>query len=147
MCGQAEVGGQGIMACPDAAKLEQDVWAMEQRLRDLRLEKELALAEANRLRQILLIDGGGATACLTNQPITANPYPKPSEDWHLWRQGWERVEYKALATEMAHWIDIVKPLVLRVTLEDDNKPPSPEIARANELLARWDALRDGREYA
>lgn len=30
MCGQAVVGGQAIMPCPDAAKLEQDVWALMQ---------------------------------------------------------------------------------------------------------------------
>lgn len=31
MCGQAECGGQGIMACPDAAQLENDLWHTVQR--------------------------------------------------------------------------------------------------------------------
>lgn len=103
--------------------------------------------EARRLQRILLIDGAGATACLTGEPFTSNPYEQPSEDWHVWRQGWERIEYKAMATEMACYIDTTKPLVSMVTLESDDKPPSPEIAQANRLLARWDALKDGRSYS
>jgi hypothetical protein len=103
-------------------------------------------AEIRRLQRILLIDVAGATACLTGEPITSNPYKQPGEDWHLWRAGWERVEYKALATEMACYIDATKEIVYRVTLESDDKPSSPEIAQANRLLARWDAMRDGRAY-
>lgn len=109
-------------------------------------QHERLRSEVRRLQRILLIDGAGATACLTGEPITSNPYQQPSEDWHLWRGGWERVEYKTLATEMACYIDATKELIYMVTRESDDKPPSPEIAQANRLLARWDAMRDGRAY-
>lgn len=36
MCGQAIVGGQGIMPCADAARLEDDVWRLERERQRLR---------------------------------------------------------------------------------------------------------------
>lgn len=120
--------------------------AAEQLAVELGAQRDRLQQETQRLRRILLIDGAGATACLTGEPITSNPYQQPGEDWHLWRGGWERIEYKALATEMAHYIDATKEIVSMVTRESDAKPPSSEIGQANRLLARWDAMREGRAY-
>lgn len=46
-----------------------------------------------------------------------------------------------LVDEMGQYIEATRGLLYMVTLEDDNKPPSPEIAQANHLLARWDAIK------
>jgi hypothetical protein len=49
-CGQAAVGGQGIMPCPDAARLEQDVWTLEQVIRQLKEERGTYVVALEQIR-------------------------------------------------------------------------------------------------
>jgi hypothetical protein len=36
--------------------------------------------------------GDGYVACANNEPVTANPYSKETEDWNEWRKGWQHYD-------------------------------------------------------
>ncbi len=62
----------------------------------LTTEAEAAQQMVRHLQVILQIESDGAKAAFSGEPLTANPWPKDTtvsiENWHLWRQGWQRAE-------------------------------------------------------
>ncbi len=74
--------------------------------------------------------------------------PPSHEGLHLTQEQTEAAQDRAdlgatlsLLYDMGRYIEATKELICMVTMESDDKPPSPEIARANHLLARWDQMQ------
>lgn len=89
-----------VVARQDIPDLLAHIDALTTDLADARAALAASEAEVRRLQAIAQVDHDGATAYLTGEPVEKNPWPEPSENWHLWRTGYWRVHDREFARSL-----------------------------------------------